>query len=488
MARTHYYKCLFSLLLFLQVSTIFCDLVPRHIYLSLTGDPTSIQITFTTSTQPQNAILSYWEEQNNAKKLPVTEDDVHPFERPKTGVVEYISSITLSSLNGSTAYSYQIIVNPRNTSTWSQIYEFKTLPTTPSPVSLCIFGDMGSYGSILMHKGAGGLVPSAQSRNFDFIIHNGDIAYNLGTNNGTIGDDYMNNIQPASAIMPYMFISGNHEYSSPHDTIYYQNLFLGQTQLGTQSQSKNPLFWYSFDAGYFHISVVNSEVYCENSATLGMQYQWLDADLAAAKSNNPNNFFLVVFHRHVYNGDHWSLDSLLMRNGMKCTNTLDYSTCNVSQPCTTFGERDCGFSLQSLFVKYNVDIVVNGHKHYYCRHYPISPYQTYETQNSDVYYNPQNPVYIISGAAGIENTPSFNNKDKDEIPSSPSVASSFDSHSYSILTAHNYTHFEFKQIHAKKNAAKDQFWIIRDPQRPAWTDTEYFEASHQSDTVCSDAR
>ena len=38
--------------------------------------------------------------------------------------------------------------------------------------------------------------------------------------------------------------------------------------------------------------------------------------------------------------------------------------------------------------------------------YPISPDHTYEAQDSTTYLNPQNPVYVVSGAAGTENSPS----------------------------------------------------------------------------------
>lgn len=51
-------------------------------------------------------------------------------------------------------------------------------------------------------------------------------------------------------------------------------------------------------------------------------------------------------------------------------------------------------------------MVIAGHKHTYNRMFPISSALTYETQNPSLYINPQSPVYIVSGAAGTQSSPS----------------------------------------------------------------------------------
>ncbi len=41
----------------------------------------------------------------------------------------------------------------------------------------------------------------------------GDFAYDMGDNNGTVGDEFMNIMQPLIAHFPYMVSPGNHEQS-----------------------------------------------------------------------------------------------------------------------------------------------------------------------------------------------------------------------------------------------------------------------------------
>jgi hypothetical protein len=50
----------------------------------------------------------------------------------------------------------------------------------------------------------------AQSNQIDLIIHNGDIAYNLHSENGSVGDQFMRQIEPAAAYVPYMTSVGEY--------------------------------------------------------------------------------------------------------------------------------------------------------------------------------------------------------------------------------------------------------------------------------------
>ncbi|EGZ11428.1 hypothetical protein PHYSODRAFT_338138 [Phytophthora sojae] len=64
-------------------------------------------------------------------------------------------------------------------------------------------------------------------------------------------------------------------------------------------------------------------------------------------------------------------------------------------------------AFESLFLKYKVDVVVAGHRHYYERQLPIansSAVMDGVSNDYKVYDNPQAPVHILTGAAGnVEN-------------------------------------------------------------------------------------
>lgn len=55
------------------------------------------------------------------------------------------------------------------------------------------------------------MIKRAKERSIHVFIHVGDIAYDLHTDGGKVGDQYMNRVEPAVARIPFMVIDGNHE-------------------------------------------------------------------------------------------------------------------------------------------------------------------------------------------------------------------------------------------------------------------------------------
>ena len=57
------------------------------------------------------------------------------------------------------------------------------------------------------------------------IIHVGDFAYNMATDNGRVGDEFMRQIEPIAAYVPYMTCVGNHEYEEDYNMSSYKAHF-----------------------------------------------------------------------------------------------------------------------------------------------------------------------------------------------------------------------------------------------------------------------
>lgn len=92
---------------------------------------------------------------------------------------------------------------------WSALYWFRTPPSNQddwSP-SLAIFGDMGNENAQSLAR----LQEESQRQMYDAIIHVGDFAYDMDSENAAIGDQYMRQIETLAAYVPYMVCVGNHE-------------------------------------------------------------------------------------------------------------------------------------------------------------------------------------------------------------------------------------------------------------------------------------
>lgn len=72
---------------------------------------------------------------------------------------------------------------------------------------LAIFGDMGNENA----QSLGPLQQETQNNVYDAIIHVGDFAYDMDSENAAVGDQYMRQIEPIAAYVPYMVCVGNHE-------------------------------------------------------------------------------------------------------------------------------------------------------------------------------------------------------------------------------------------------------------------------------------
>lgn len=55
------------------------------------------------------------------------------------------------------------------------------------------------------------LQQDTQSDMYDAIMHVGDFAYDMNSENSEIGDEFMRQIESIAAYVPYMTCAGNHE-------------------------------------------------------------------------------------------------------------------------------------------------------------------------------------------------------------------------------------------------------------------------------------
>jgi acid phosphatase type 7 len=170
---------------------------------------------------------------------------------------------------------------PGNT---SAVASFVTAPpagvSPASPFTFAIFGDMGIDANA--HLTLPYLVADAASGAIDAVLHIGDAAYDLDSNNGANGDAFMVNAQGYAATVPMHTCPGNHE--SANDFAQYLARLGVAMPAPATSPPGNGTF-HSFNVGLVHVVMVSTEAYFYPTAhgllMLPAQYAWLEADLAA---------------------------------------------------------------------------------------------------------------------------------------------------------------------------------------------------------------
>ena len=157
---------------------------------------------------------------------------------------------------------------------------------------------------------------------------------------------------------------GNHDSESSTKLLDYMNYF------GLKKQ------YYSFDYRNVHFLSLSTEVPFDIQSS---QYEFVINDLERTSNNFAIDWIIVFFHRQMYGSG--------------------------STPYNDINFRD---TFHPLFDFYNVDLVLQAHKHLYERIYPLS----YNLEDSDqpfiinenynTYIQPQAPLFVTVGTGGAK--------------------------------------------------------------------------------------
>jgi len=239
----------------------------------------------------------------------------------------YVHQATLTGLDPALTYQYKIFSNgadltPGGTAT------VRAAKPSGAPFRFVAFGDSGD-GSQNQRDVATRLLQIQP----DLVVHTGDVIYSEATYDGLekryfqVYKDLIKNTWLAPS-------AGNHDMS------YNNGKSIADVFVNPTNGSSDPVnreLYYSFDYGNAHFVILDNFL---TFSTGSAQYDWLRNDLAST-----NQFWkFVVFHVPVYSSN------------------------SSQQPHDNAKEIQY---LAPLFEQYHVDMVLNGHWHYYERMKPL---------------------------------------------------------------------------------------------------------------------
>ncbi|CAG2106887.1 unnamed protein product, partial [Medioppia subpectinata] len=407
-------------------STVFGTERPQQVHISLGADPTEMVVTWVTEHHISGKpCVEYGETDLSMKAFGKSYRfvDGGPEKRHF-----FNHRVKVKDLKAGHKYQYHC----GSDEGWSSVFTFSTLKagTEWSP-RLAVFGDMGAVNAQSFPR----LEQDVRRHRYDAIIHVGDFAYDMDSDNARVGDQFMRLIEPIAAVVPYQVCPGNHE--NKYNFSNYDNRF---SMVDTTSGHVNN-HYYSFNIGPAHFVSLSTEFYYFTEFgwyQIGRQFRWLEADLRAAaapEARHKRPWIIVVAHRPLYCqtdahecspiGDHHSssLQRKRLRTGIKIKNA-----------------GNAKYGLEELFHKYNVDIQLYGHEHNYQRLLPLYDNEIMNGSQSHPYVNPKASVAFVTGSAGCsEKHSKFIVKPK---------WSAFRSSDYGFtrMTIHNKTHISMEQV------------------------------------------
>lgn len=346
---------------------------PEQIHLAYGDNPTQMTITWVTPNEVNESLCAYG--YSNVQMLERGRPSVFVDGGSQKRNI-FIHRITLNLLMPGKKYWYRV----GSWLGWSDKLSFTAMPagTDWSP-TFAVYGDMGNVNGRAMAR----LQQEAQDGYFDAVLHVGDMAYNMDTDNARVGDAFMNQIQQIAAYVPYMTAVGNHEQE--YNFSNYKNRF---TMPGEKTQG----MFYSIDIGPVHFVMFSSEFYYfvqYGWTQIVEQYRWLEKDLA--KANEPENrqkrpWIITMCHRPLY-----------------CSNSNDPEHCPNVENIIRIGLPILkAYSIEDLLYKYGVDVHFQAHEHSYERMWPVYNLTVCNSSTSNPYLNPRAPIHIVTGSAGCQ--------------------------------------------------------------------------------------
>ena len=438
-------------LLFLFINSSFSNIEQVHI--SLTGNHDETLITWSNKNSTYNQYIKYGPIMKKNSECLLSQESHNIIHNRFNnnggdidGVITNIYYGLISNLMPGHRYCYKIV----DSAFESKIYNFKMYDYEKPATNIIVYGDLdiSNQRTILNVK------KTISDYNVDFILHNGDMAYDLYENNGTTGDIFMNQIEQISAHNHYMTSVGNHErmYNFSH----YKNRFYNPILVFNRSSN---YFW-TLETNNTKIISINTDLYYDSmgvpikfsdlkNSSIGSvitQFNWLSNELLNYRTNpsTRNNWIIVFGHHPLYcsNINHVKLvstcegyrnETYIMRNGWT---------------------KNRYASLEDLFFKYKVNMYISSHVHAYERLYPTIFYKRMQTN----YINPPCYVHIMTGNAGrLGDMDNFTNKkDFSAFQLNGNV-----SKGYGMVSIINSTNIKWKQFDNKHREIVDEIEIIK---------------------------
>ncbi|KAL5022477.1 hypothetical protein ScPMuIL_001632 [Solemya velum] len=396
-------------------------------------DPSQMVVTWSTMSPTSNSTAQYGIAAFNVSAFGTQVQFVDGGSEKHT---QYIHRVIMSGLVPGQIYTYRC----GSTMGWSNLYRFTAMKAGNnwSP-RLVMFGDLGNSNAQSLPR----VQEDTQRGMYDALLHIGDFAYDMNTDNARVGDEFMEQIEPIAATLPYMTCPGNHEQA--YNFSHYKNRFAMPTDMYGEKM------FYSFDIGPAHIISLSTEYlfYLQyGDAQAARQYEWLEQNLKMA--NTPAKraqtpWIITMGHRPMY-----------------CSNTGVFGCVHPENDIVRVGDPTHHLQgFENLFDAYGVDVMLWAHLHSYERMWPVYNLTVYNG-STKAYTNPNAAVHITTGSAGCKERHAYFKNETE-------VWSAFRSTDYGYTRMHilNSTHLYWEQVSDDKGGAViDRAMLIKTKHGP----------------------
>eukprot|EP00300_Choanocystis_sp_HF-7_P024926 c26527_g1_i1.p1 GENE.c26527_g1_i1~~c26527_g1_i1.p1 ORF type:complete len:585 (+),score=128.53 c26527_g1_i1:97-1755(+) len=420
---------------------------PLQGHLALMSDPTEMRIQWTTATAGTPTVEygtvshAYTESAKGNSSTYTIDDLCAPPANLTSNFLNpgMLHSAVMTGLTPGRKYYYRF--GDPNNGGWSDEASFIASPGAGAniPIDILVFGDLGIdvpwTATIEMQPPALQTMHWLSKSVATLVLHIGDISYARGY--AWVWEVYQTLIEAFALRMPVMTAIGNHEFDQlgfmafDPSWVNYGNDSGGECgvpyaaryqMLGPTPETQS--YYYSFDYGNVHFTIMSTETDFLNGSA---QWDWLNADLAAV-DRKVTPFLVFTGHRPIVTSSEGGQNT-----------QFDWEFID---------------NIETLLIKYDVDLAIAGHVHAYERTFPMRNYTVDE----------DGLVYVVAGMAGNNYQTPWMENDGAVVSGNghflePSwISFRTQSFGYCRLST-NSTHLRFRFYGDQANQIHDEFYL-----------------------------
>lgn len=283
----------------------------------------------------------------------------------------WMHEVTLEDLEPDTVYHYRVGDPMAGPTGWSEDLTFRTGPEYDgcTPFSFVALGDNRSDDESGASPHWSPILGESLEHDPGFVVNTGDLV-----KSGDEADQWTQFLSESAdhtAVVPLLPSLGNHDDDHVQgDGALYNQVFALPRNDVTQTED----YYYVLYGNAIVVSL-SSQTYTGGETSMADQAAWLDRVL----TENPRPWKIVFFHHPPYTG------------------IVDiFGWVDLNHPPN---EKDQNAALVPIFDKHHVDIVFNGHNHFYERFEPMIGGENPE-EGSPVEDYSEGTVYVVTGGAG----------------------------------------------------------------------------------------
>ena len=190
-----------------------------------------------------------------------------------------------------------------------------------------------------------------QDKDYDFLVHAGDFAYEIEDNGGRVGDEFFQEMSKTTKKVPYLITPGNHESYAEGNLFNYR------------FRMPNTIDGHMTTANHYYDMLIK-----------GVYAMVVDFDYLAPVYKKP------TIHTRVFELIDWMkarIDVIRSRDDVYWKVLVSHRPFS----CSEFTTEDCSFNMywlrpfEDLLAKSGFHVLINGHLHVYTRSKPTNGLQ-----------------------------------------------------------------------------------------------------------------